>query len=355
MSIFDEMAREGHEQLIFMQDAESGLRSVIGIHNSTLGPVLGGCRMHDYDTETEVIDDVLRLSVGMTAKSAVTGCNHGGGKAVIWGDPETDKSEALLRAFGRFVQSMRGRFCTGTDMGTTGEDFVVASQESDWMVGLPVYAGGSGDTSVTTAYGVFCGLQAAAAHIWDSGDLHGRRVAVQGLGKVGRRLVQHLLEAGCSVIGTDIDGESVREVQAEMPVEVVEPGEIYDVDCDIFAPCAMGGIVNADTVDRLKCQIIGGAANNQLAYEGVGRMLHEKEILYVPDYIINAGGLIQVADELLGYEPERVRRKTEGLRSLLQRCFELADELDMPPFEAADRLVEERIQKIAQINRIYLV
>jgi len=355
LGIFDEMAREGHEQLVFLHDSESGLRSVVGIHDSTLGPVLGGCRMHNYDTEEKVIDDVLRLSLGMTAKSAVTGCNHGGGKAVIWGDPDTDKTEALFRAFGRFVQSMRGRFCTGTDMGTTGEDFLIAAQESEWVVGLPDYAGGIGDTSVTTAYGVFCGLQAAADHLWGSGDLNGRTVVVQGLGKVGARLVEHLIEAGCTVIASDVDERRARRLEASFPVKIVGPEEIYDIDCDIFAPCAMGGVLNEDTVERLKCQIIGGAANNQLAHEDVGHMLFERQILYVPDYIINAGGLIQVADEVLGYEPERVRLKTEGLGQLLGRCFSLADELDVPPFEAADRLVEERIRKIAKVGRIFLV
>ncbi len=354
MPIFDQMAKLGHEQLIFASDRESGLRGIIAIHDTTLGSALGGCRMWDYRGEGELIDDALKLSAGMTSKSAVTRCNHGGGKAVIWADPETDKSEPLLRAFGRFVEGLRGRFVTGTDLGTTAEDFLISSQETQWLVGLPEYAGGSGDTSVTTAYGVFWGLKAAAGHLWGTDDLSGRRVAVQGVGKVGTLLVQHLVQAGCEVVVCDVDERRCQDMVAKYDLQVIGVDEIYDVECDVFSPCAMGGILNEGTVERLRCSIVAGAANNQLAEDRMGDLMHEKEILYVPDYIINAGGLIQAADEMHGFDRERAMRKTAGLYELLQRCFALADELDIPPFEAADHLVRERIETLAQVSRIYL-
>ncbi|MFP4200197.1 MAG: Leu/Phe/Val dehydrogenase [Clostridia bacterium] len=354
MGIFERMAREGHEQLIFCQDATSDLKSVIGIHDTTLGSALGGCRMWDYPSEEEAIDDALALSYGMTEKSAITRTNHGGGKAVIWGDPRRDKDEALLRCFGRFVEGLGGRFITGTDVGTTGDDFVVASSETRWLVGLPEYAGGSGNTSITTAQGVLHGLRAAAAHVWGDDDLNGKRVAVQGVGKVGEHLVGLLRDAGCDIIVTDIDSDAVNRVTEDYQVESVKPEAIYDVDCDIFSPCALGNILNCDTVERLKCRIVAGAANNQLSEPQMGDRLHELGILYVPDYIINAGGLIQVADEVEGYDRDRVTRKTEGLYDLLLDCFARADEWSVAPFRAADRLVRERIRILGEINRIYL-
>ncbi len=354
MSIFDKMSVHGHEQLMFVHDGVSGLRSLIAIHDTTLGGALGGCRMHGYEREEEVIDDALKLSLGMTAKSAVTGCNHGGGKAVIWGDPESDKSEALFRAFGRYVQGLRGRFVTGTDMGTTYEDFVISSEETEWLVGLPEYAGGSGDTSVTTAHGVFWGLKAAAKHIWGSDDLSESRVFVQGAGKVGSRLTEHLVDSGCEVVVTDIDGARVQEMTSRFGVESASPDAVYDLEGDFFCPCAMGGVLNDDTVGRLRVSCVGGAANNQLADPTAGYTLFQRGILYVPDYIINAGGLIQVADELDGYDRRRVMQKTRGLYDLLLRCFSLADELEIPPFQAADRMVADRIERLSGINRIYL-
>lgn len=354
MSIFARMSEHGHEQLMFMRDGVSGLRSLIAIHDTTLGGALGGCRMYPYEREEEVIDDALKLSLGMTAKSAVTGCNHGGGKAVIWGDPESEKSEALFRAFGRYVESLRGRFVTGTDMGTTYEDFVISSEETKWLVGLPEYAGGSGNTSITTAYGVFWGLRAAARHTWGSDDLAGSRILVQGVGKVGSRLTEHLVNSGCEVVVTDVDDARVGQIVSRYGVESVPPEAAYDTEGDFFAPCALGGILNHDTVDRLRVRVVGGAANNQLADVETGRTLFERGILYVPDYIINAGGLIQVADELDGYDRERVMRKTRGLYDLLLRCLSLADELEIPPFEAADRMVVDRIDRLSGINRIYL-
>ncbi len=354
MGIFEQMAERGHEQLVFSHDSESGLRSIIALHDTTLGSALGGCRMRDYPTEAEAVDDALALSWGMTAKSAITRTNHGGGKAVIWGDPKTDKTEVLLRAFGRFVEGLHGRFLTGTDMGTTGEDFVVAGQETDWLVGLPEYAGGSGNTSVTTAHGVWHGIRAGASHLWGSDDLRGKTVAIQGVGKVGEYLAELLDEAGCELIVSDVDGEAVERVVTAHGARAVDPADIYDVECDVFSPCALGGVLNEDTIGRLRCQIIGGAANNQVTDPEIGHRLHEMGILYIPDYIINAGGLIQVADEVEGFNRERAMKKTEALYQLLLDCFARAEELSVTPFEAADRLVEERINILGAVSRIYL-
>ncbi len=354
MSIFEGMSKHGHEQLVFSHDSESGLRSVIAIHDTTLGSALGGCRMRDYETEDQVIDDALALSWGMTAKSAITRTNHGGGKAVIWGDPASDKTEVLLRAFGRFVEGLDGRFITGTDMGTTGDDFVVAGTETDWLVGLPEYAGGSGNTSVTTAYGVLHGIRAGATHVWGSDDLTDKVVAIQGVGKVGEFLAGLLHDAGCELVVSDVDAEAVSRVVERCGAREVAPEEIYDVDCDIFSPSALGGILNPDTIGRLKCRIVGGAANNQLADAGIGHKLHEMGILYIPDYIINAGGLIQVADEVGGFDRERAMKKTEALYQLLLDCFDRAAEWEITPIEAADRLVLERIETLGHVGRIYL-
>ncbi len=354
MGIFEKMAAEGHEQLILSYDENSNLKALVAIHDSTLGSALGGCRMWPYETEEEAIDDVLRLSFGMTAKSAITRCNHGGGKTLLWGDPETDKTEAYLRAFGRFIEGLKGRVITGTDMGTSFDDFVTVGQETDWLVGLPEYAGGSGNTSVTTAFGVLQGIRAGVRQVFGSDNLADKTVAVQGVGKVGIRLVEHLIDAGCKVIVTDIDENVVQETKQRFPVEAVTPDAIYDVDCDVFAPCAMGGVLNEDSIERLKCRVIAGAANNQLSHPDIGRKLDEKGILFAPDYIVNAGGLIQVADELEGFNWDRAMKKTGDLYDLLLGCFEVAEKENIPPFEAADRIVADRIQKLGRISRIYL-
>jgi len=354
VKVFEQMEEHGHEQLVFCHDEASGLRSVIAIHDTTLGPALGGCRMYDYENEEDLLADALRLSRGMTYKSGVTQCNYGGGKSVIWGDPRSDKSEELFRAFGRFVEGLRGRFITGTDLGTTYDDFVVAAQESDWFVALPEYAGGSGDTSILTAFAVWHGLRAAASTVWGSPELSGRTVAVQGVGKVGSHLVRHLHEEGCEIIIADVNHEACSSLAAKYPVVVVDPEDIYDVDADIFAPCAMGGILNDETIPRLKCAIVGGAANNQLAEPRHGMMLHERGILYVPDYIINAGGLLQVVDELSGFDPDRARRRCANVGNLLKALLGRAQAENVPPYVAADRMVEERIELVGRLDRIYL-
>lgn len=355
MKIFDRMAREGHEQLVFCSDRGSGLRAVVAIHDTTLGPGLGGCRMWDYPDESSAIDDALRLAAGMTHKSAVTGFDHGGAKAVIWGDPAADKSEALFRAFGRFIESLGGRIITGTDLGTTHDDFVIAAEETRWLVGLPESHGGGGDTSEVTSFGILTGMKACAAHVYGDESLEGRTVAVQGLGKVGTNLVRRLAAEGCRVIVTDIDRRRVDAVCEEFPeAEAAAPDDIYDAPADIFSPCAMGGILNKETIPRLKCKIVAGSANNQLEEADDARRLHEAGILYAPDYIINAGGLIQVADEIQGFNRERVWRKAAGLADILRRIFALSTERGMPPNDAAETLVRRRIRVIGSQKGMFV-
>ncbi|MFY9428066.1 MAG: Glu/Leu/Phe/Val dehydrogenase dimerization domain-containing protein [bacterium] len=359
IDIFKEMEKHGFEQIIFNYDKTTGLKCIIAIHDTTLGPALGGCRMWPYETEDEALTDAMRLAVGMTYKCAASDNNFGGGKSVIIGDPNKDKSEALFRAFGRFVQMLGGRYYTGTDMGTTGMDFVYASRESDCMTGLPEEFGGSGNTALPTAYGVYKGMKAAARIVFGSASLKGRKIAIQGVGKVGQGVVDHLKEEGAQVIISDISEENINKVKEKYPdVEVVDPEGVYDVECDIFSPCARGGIINDDTIPRFKCKIIAGSANNQLLEPQHGEMLHERGILYAPDYVINAGGLIQVADELeykdASMRRERVLMKTEAIYDILLRIFTRSKEQNIPTSEVADRLAEERIEVIGKIKTNYV-
>lgn len=354
MGIFEMMEKEGHEQLIFLHDKLSGLKAAVGIHDTTLGPALGGCRMWPYPTEEEMVKDVLRLSKGMTAKSAATGCDYGGGKAVIWGNPNTDKSEELFRAFGRFVEGLRGRFITGTDMGTNYEDFVWAAQESKYFVALPESHGGSGDSSLITAYGVTVGIK-TALRFAGSDNLKGKGIAIQGVGKVGYHLIENLLAEGARIYASDISESKLDEIRKDFPeVTIVSPEEIYGLDVDVFSPCAMGGIINDETIKLIKAKIIAGSANNQLLEPRHGEMLRQRGILYAPDFIVNAGGLIQVVDELSGFDRERAMRKTAGIRELLMRVFEISKDRDIPTNEAAAVLVEERIARLGALQRIYL-
>ncbi|MGB4171457.1 MAG: Glu/Leu/Phe/Val dehydrogenase dimerization domain-containing protein [bacterium] len=359
IDIFKEMEKHGFEQIIFKYDKTTGLKCIIAIHDTTLGPALGGCRMWPYETEDEALTDAMRLAVGMTYKCAASDTNFGGGKSVIIGDPNKDKSEALFRAFGRFVQMLGGRYYTGTDMGTTGMDFVYASRESDCMTGLPEEFGGSGNTALPTSYGVYKGMKAAAKVTFGSDSLKGLKVAIQGVGKVGQGVVDHLKEEGAQVIISDISEENINKVKEKYPdVEVVDPEGVYDVECDIFSPCARGGIINDDTIPRFKCKIIAGSANNQLLEPQHGEMLHERGILYAPDYVINAGGLIQVADELeykdASMRRERVLMKTEAIYDILLRIFTRSKEQNIPTSEVADRLAEERIEVIGKIKTNYV-
>ncbi|MFW5855785.1 MAG: Leu/Phe/Val dehydrogenase [Bacillota bacterium] len=353
MELFKKMKEEGHEQVIFMQENKTNLKAIIAIHNTVLGPALGGCRMWNYDTEEEAVIDALRLAKGMTYKSGIAGEDFGGGKTVIWGDPETDKSEGLFRALGKFINALNGRYSTGTDVGTTYDDFVLMRKETPYVGALPEEYGGSGDSSIPTAYGTFLGIRASCKEKYGSESLEGKTVAVQGLGKVGSKLVKHLMNAGAEVYATDINEDYIKWAR-EQGVKIVEPDEIYDVDCDIFSPNALGAVINDDTIERLKCDIVAGAANNVLKESRHGDMLHEKGILYAPDYVINAGGLIQVADEMdpSGYSEERTMKKTEKIYDQLLEVYRISRENNISTQKAADHLVEERIKTMAAINTI---
>ncbi|MGB9812147.1 MAG: Glu/Leu/Phe/Val dehydrogenase dimerization domain-containing protein [Thermovenabulum sp.] len=358
--IFKEMEKHGFEQIIFNYDKTTGLKAIIAIHDTTLGPALGGCRMWPYESEDEALFDAMRLAKGMTYKCAIADTNFGGGKTVIIGDPKKDKSEGLFRALGRFVQMLKGRYYTGTDLGTTGMDFVYASRESDYMVGLPEEYGGSGNSAEPTAYGVYLGMKAASKAVFGDDSLKERKIAVQGVGKVGAILIDYLMKEGVKNITiTDISEENIAKVLEKYPtIKTVSPEEIYDVECDIFSPCARGGIINDETIQRLKCKIVAGAANNQLLEPRHGDMLHERGILYAPDYVINAGGLIQVADELEGKNEqkrkERVMKKTEAIYNILLKIFTISREENIPTYKIADRLAEERINMIGRLKTNYI-
>ncbi|ARU61236.1 leucine dehydrogenase [Tumebacillus avium] len=357
MGIFDEMAKYGHEQIHFLQHKGTGLKGIVAIHDTTMGPALGGCRMRPYESEEDALFDVLRLSRGMTYKCGVVDVDNGGGKAVLIGDPNLDKSPELFRVFGRYVESLGGRFYTGTDMGTTPQDFVHSQRESSSFVGLPVEYGGSGNTALPTALGVFEAIKATAQWLWGNTELSGRRFAVQGVGKVGSLVVQHLVEAGGTVYVTDVYPPYLEAVAEATPKEqllgVVRPEEIYGLDVDVFVPCALGAILNDDTIAELRCAAVVGSANNQLLdMERHGAMLAERGILYAPDYLANAGGLIQVADELKGYVPERVLAKTKGIFEMLLQVYKLSSEQEIPTWLAADRLVEQRIEKVRDLKSV---
>lgn len=349
---------QNHEQVVFCNDEETGLKAIIAIHNTTLGPALGGCRMRPYASVDEALEDVLRLSKGMTYKCAAADVDFGGGKAVIIGDPEKDKHPELFRAFGQFVESLNGRFYTGTDMGTTPEDFVYALKETNCIVGVNEEYGGSGDSSIPTALGVIYGLQATNQNVWGSKDLHGKSYAIQGLGKVGFKVAERLLEEGADLYVTDISQKSIDLLVAKAKsmgaaIKVVSGEEIYSVDADVFVPCAIGGIINDHTVDQLKVKAVVGSANNQLLDLSHGMMLHEKGILYAPDYIVNAGGLIQVADEL--YEPnkERVLQKTSAIYNSLQNIYLQSANQHVTTVEAANRFCEDRIHARTRRNSFF--
>ncbi|WP_218126002.1 Glu/Leu/Phe/Val dehydrogenase dimerization domain-containing protein [Sinosporangium album] len=351
-----ESGQSRHEQVVFCSDEQSGLRAIIAIYNTTLGPALGGTRFYPYASEQEALADVLNLSRAMAYKNALAGLDHGGGKAVIIGDPATDKNEALLRAFGRFVESLSGRYITACDVGTYSEDMDLMSRESRFVTGRTVANGGAGDSSVLTAFGVFQGMRAAAEHAWGAPTLHGRRVGVEGVGKVGHRLVDHLIEDGAEVVICDVDERAVERVKTRHPgVEVVaDKGALTRADIDVYAPCALGGALDDETVGRLAAKIVCGGANNQLAHLGVEKQLAERGILYAPDYLVNSGGVIQVADELHGFSMERARDRATRIYDTALKIFGLAEEEGVAPAVAADKLAERRMSEVGRIRGIWL-
>ncbi|MEV6110572.1 Glu/Leu/Phe/Val dehydrogenase dimerization domain-containing protein [Streptomyces sp. NPDC051940] len=335
----------GHEQVVLCQDRETGLKAVIAIHSTALGPALGGTRFHAYASDEEAVMDALNLSRGMSYKNAMAGLALGGGKAVIIGDPEEIKTEELLLAYGRFVASLGGRYVTACDVGTYVQDMDVIARVNQWTTGRSPENGGCGDSSVLTSYGVFQGMRAAARHLWGAPTLKGRTVGVAGVGKVGHYLVDHLVEDGADVVITDVRAESVERVLTAHPsVRVAATtDELIRLPLDVYAPCALGGALNDDTVPVLTAKIVCGAANNQLAHPGVEKDLADRGVLYAPDYVVNAGGVIQVADELHGFDMERARAKASKIFDTTLEIFAKADADGIPPAVAADRIAEQRM------------
>jgi valine dehydrogenase (NAD+) len=351
-------AGHDHEQVVFANDPASGLRAIIAIHSTALGPALGGTRFFPYATTGDALADVLDLSRGMSYKAALAGLDLGGGKAVIIGDPKTLRSEALFRAYGRFVQSLGGRYYTACDVGTFSPDMDDIARECSYVTGRTVAHGGAGDSSVLTAYGVYQGMRAAAQFTWGAPSLEGRTVGVAGVGKVGHHLVTHLLEDGASVVVTDVNPAALQRVRAEHPeVHVVTTAEeLVATQLDVYAPCAMGGALTDEVVDVLSATIVCGAANNQLAHPGIEKALEERGILYAPDYCVNSGGLIQVADELdpSGFSFDRARQRATGIYDTTSAVFELAVSDGVPPAIAADRLAERRMRDLGRLRGIWI-
>ena len=355
MSIFQQLETHDHEQVIFCSCRKSGLRAIIAVHDTTLGPALGGTRMWTYESDDAALMDALRLSRGMTYKAAVAGLNLGGGKAVILGDPRKDKTEILFRMYGRFIEGLAGRYITAEDVGTSVQDMELVRMETRYVTGIDKALGGSGDPSPVTALGVYYGMKACVKKLTGSDSLSGKSVAVQGAGNVGSALCTHLTSEGVKISITDIDRERAKAVVDRTGAEYVAPEKIYDVRADIFAPCAMGAIINDETLPRLKVGIVAGGANNQLADEEKhGRMLVERGILYAPDYAINAGGLINVANELEGYSRDRALKRAEGIYGTILEIFSIAGADGVPPFEASRRLAEDRIAKIGHLRKFYV-
>ncbi|PKV67118.1 Glu/Leu/Phe/Val family dehydrogenase [Pontibacter ramchanderi] len=353
-SVFGQISEYNHEKVVFCHDHETGLKAIIGIHNTVLGPALGGTRMWSYASEAEALDDVLRLSRGMTYKAAISGLNLGGGKAVIIGDAKKDKSEALMRRYGRFVKNLNGAYITAEDVGTTTKDMEYIKMETDHVAGLPEAMGGSGDPSPVTAYGTYMGMKAAAKRAYGSDSLEGKKISVQGVGHVGGYLVELLAKENAQVFITDIYEDRLRDISSKYKAKVVGMDEIYDLDVDIYSPCALGGTVNSDTINRLKCRVIAGSANNQLRDETLhGSELVKKGILYAPDFLINAGGLINVYSELQGYNRESAYAQTERIYGYTLDIFDLAEKEGIHTQLAATKMAEQRIHSIGKVKSTY--
>ncbi|ELR70701.1 Leucine dehydrogenase [Fulvivirga imtechensis AK7] len=351
-SVFGGLAELNHEQVVFCHDQATGLKAIIGIHNTVLGPALGGTRMWNYASEKEALTDVLRLSRGMTYKAAITGLNLGGGKAVIIGDASTMKTEAFLRRFGKFVESLNGKYVTAEDVNMKTRDMEYISMETSHVTGLPENRGGGGDPSPVTAFGTYLGMKATAKKVYGNDSLTGKKVAVQGVGQVGMYLVEYLKKENAEVFISDINEDKLKKVAAEHGAKVVGMDEIYGLDVDIYAPCALGATLNDTTIERLKCQIVAGAANNQLKDEKRhGYMLMDKGITYAPDFLINAGGLINVYEEHLGnYNRERAYSTAEKIYDTCLSILNLSDSQGISPQEAAIQLAEKRIADIGRVK-----
>ena len=358
MGVFDRtdhLKDMGHEQVVFCQDPQSGLRAIIAIYSTALGPALGGTRFYPYADEAAALSDVLALSKAMAYKAACAGVDLGGGKAVILGDPATMKTEALLRAYGRMVESLGGRYYTACDVGTFVQDMDVIAKETRFATGRSPENGGAGDSAVLTAFGVFQAMRAAAEHTWGAPTLNGRTVAVEGVGKVGHHLVEHLLEDGASVVVSDVSRSAVERVQAlSTQVRVAAVADLPTLEVDVYAPCALGASVTDALVPHLQARVVCGAANNQLAHPGIEKELADRGVLYTPDYVANAGGLIQVADEIEGFRFERAKAKAAQIYGTTRAIFSLADAEGVPPAVAADRLAERRMAEVGRLRTFLL-
>jgi len=353
MQLFEKLAEYRYEQLVFCHDKATGLRAVVAIHDTTLGPALGGCRMYPYATEEDALVDVLRLARGMTYKAAASGLNLGGGKSVIIGDPRADKSEALFRSFGRYIETLGGRYIVAEDVGTSTEDANFIRVETSYVVGVDVTRGGSGDPSPFTALGVLQGMRACVEEVFGTTSLEDRTVAVQGLGHVGYNLCRLLQGEGARLIVTDLDGRAVERVVGEFSTKAVDPDEILTIPCDVFAPCALGAVINDETVPDLRCAIVAGSANNVLAESRHGEALADRGILYAPDYVINAGGLINVADELEGYNERRATKLVMRIEDRIRSIITISKRDGVPTNVAADTLALERIAAIGSMERLH--
>jgi leucine dehydrogenase len=353
MQVFEKLAEFRYEQLVFCHDKATGLRAIIAVHDTTLGPALGGCRMYPYPSEEEAIVDVLRLARGMTYKAAASGLNLGGGKSVIIGDPRTGKSEALFRSFGRYIETLGGRYIVAEDVGTSTEDANFIRVETGHVVGVDVTRGGSGDPSPFTALGVLQGMRACVDEVFGTTSLEGRTVAVQGVGHVGYHLCHLLHEAGAHLIVTDVDAAALGRAVREFGAKAVEPDEILTLPCDVYAPCALGATVNDASVPKLRCRIIAGSANNVLLESHHGEALAERGILYAPDYVINAGGLINVADELEGYNERRATKRVMRIEERIRSIIAISKRDGVATNVAADTLALERIAAIGSMERLH--
>lgn len=339
--VFDSESHRDHEQVSHFYDEETGLEAIIAINDTTLGPSLGGTRIYDYDTEADGLRDVLRLSRAMTYKAAAADLDLGGGKAVILGDPDEIKTEELIRSYGRAVDCLGGRYITSVDVNSSVEDMDIIAEETDHVVGT---SDGLGDPSPITAHGVFHGITSCVEFTYGTDTVSDVDVAVQGIGKVGGRLAAMLAEHGASVTVTDIDADAVAEFADEHGVDTVPPDEIYDVSADVFAPCAFGGAINDGTIARLDCDIVAGAANNILESERHAAVLKSEDILYAPDYVLNAGGLITVYKEYVGGTKQEAFDQAEAIGDRLLTMFERAQERDQSVLAAANEYAEERIE-----------
>ncbi len=354
MGVFDRAPE--HEEVVFCRDRASGLRAIVAIYSTALGPALGGTRFYPYESEDAALADVLNLSKAMAYKNALAGLDHGGGKAVIIGDPATDKSELLLRAYGRFVEGLGGRYITACDVGTYVEDMDVVARECSYVTGRSAANGGAGDSSVLTAFGVYQGMLAAARFKWDADGLAGRRIGIAGVGKVGRHLVEHAVDEKAEVVITDVNPEAIEGVRDRHPdVEVVADNDaLLRTELDVYAPCALGGVLDDEAAEVLRAAIVCGGANNQLAHDAVDNRLHERGIVYCPDYLVNAGGVIQVADERHGFSFERAKAKTARIHNAMLAVLRAAGAQGVTPVEAADRLAEERMARVPEARRIWV-